>query len=206
MKDVVFDVDGTLWDSSESILKAWNGVFAKRGMAELCPADIHACMGLTRSEIGAKLFPTADESLRGEILGECFAAQKTVLEKEGGKLYPGVAAILPLLAEKGKLFIVSNCECGYIETLFAFCGIGKFFSGYLCTGMTGKGKGENLAILREKYALSDFVYVGDTHTDETACRQAGVPFVWAAYGFGRAKSPAAEIRSFRDLPAALARL
>ena len=37
----------------------------------------------------------------------------------------------------------------------------------------------------EKYGISSAVYVGDTQGDMEASYQAGLPFVWAAYGFGQ---------------------
>ena len=62
--------------------------------------------------------------------------------------------------------------------------------------MTGKNKGENLKLLMEKENLKNCIYVGDTRMDEVACRYAGIPFIWAAYGFGKSEKPAAVLYSF----------
>ena len=88
---------------------------------------------------------------------------------------------------------------GYIEKLFSFTGIGPFVKDYLCAGMTGKNKGENLKLLMEKENLKNCIYVGDTRMDEVACRYAGIPFIWAAYGFGKTEKPDAVLYSFSDL-------
>ena len=45
----------------------------------------------------------------------------------------------------------------------------------------------------------DAVYVGDTQGDADACREAGVPMVYAAYGFGDVKEPWAVIQSMGEL-------
>ena len=50
------------------------------------------------------------------------------------------------------------------------------------------------------------VYVGDTTGDRDAARLAGVPFVHAAYGYGRVPDPDAAIQAFRDLPEAVKEL
>lgn len=51
---IVFDVDGTLWDSSETVTKAWNLVFARRNLPPCEIGQIRDCMGLTLDEIGAR--------------------------------------------------------------------------------------------------------------------------------------------------------
>ena len=58
----------------------------------------------------------------------------------------------------------------------------------------------NLVLVLE---LKDYtekaVYVGDTAGDEQSARDAGIPFIFCAYGFGQAKSPDAIINSFEEL-------
>ena len=49
------------------------------------------------------------------------------------------------------------------------------------------------------YGIDNAVYVGDTAGDESAARYAGIPFVWAAYGFGKAKAPDGVIQTIGDL-------
>lgn len=203
---IVFDVDGTLWDSSETVTKAWNLVFARRNLPPCEIGQIRDCMGLTLDEIGARFFPDLSSGARSEILAECMECQRGILKEEGGRLYPGVKEMLPALCLKYALYIVSNCECGYIENLLSFCGLEPYFRGFLCAGMTGKKKGENLLLLKEKYAPGSCVYVGDTHTDELACRQAEIPFIFAAYGFGKAESPAASIGCFAEIAGAVDKL
>ena len=88
------------------------------------------------------------------------------------------------LAEKYPLFIVSNCQCGYIEVMIESSGIGPFIRDHLCFGETGTPKSETIRALMDRNDLKDVVYVGDTQGDADACRDAGVPFVFAEYGFG----------------------
>ena len=45
-------------------------------------------------------------------------------------------------------------------------------------------KGENIRLIMERNQIKDAVYVGDTAGDAQACRLAGVPMIYAAYGFG----------------------
>ena len=50
-------------------------------------------------------------------------------------------------------------------------------------------KGQNISLLMERNGIKSAVYVGDTEGDEKAARFAGIPFIWASYGFGKAKKP-----------------
>ena len=77
--------------------------------------------------------------------------------------------------------------------------------GFLCAGMTGKDKGENLRLLMAEHALKNCVYVGDTRMDEAACQKAEIPFIWASYGFGKPDAPAAVIKDFSEIPDLLER-
>lgn len=47
--------------------------------------------------------------------------------------------------------------------------------------------------------MKNCIYVGDTRMDEVACRYAGIPFIWAAYGFGKSEKPAAVLYSFPEV-------
>ena len=48
--------------------------------------------------------------------------------------------------------------------------------------------------------LNKAVYVGDTESDRIAAQTAGLPFIYAAYGFGKPKSFQAVIHSPQELP------
>ena len=200
IENIIFDVDGTLWDSCAAVAKAWNEVYKRRGLVRrFSEQDVSGCMGLTLPEISEQFFPDTPEALRREILRDCMETENRLLAKEGGKIYEGVKETLVKLSAVYGVYIVSNCERGYIEALLAFSGLGAYVDGFLCAGATGKEKGENLKILIAEYKLKNCAYVGDTRKDEIACKEAGIPFVWAAYGFGCADSPDAIIHSFAEL-------
>ena len=68
-------------------------------------------------------------------------------------------------------------------------------------GATGKDKTANIKALISRYNLSNPVYVGDTAGDCTATHAAGIPFVWAAYGFGEnSRGADYTICSINELP------
>ena len=69
-----------------------------------------------------------------------------------------------------------------------------------CIGRTGKPKSENIRLIIERNGLKAPVYVGDTQWDFDAATAAGVPFIFAAYGFGHVENTP-RIAAPAELPA-----
>lgn len=70
---------------------------------------------------------------------------------------------------------------------------------FLCFGQTGTEKDETIRTLMERNGLKDAVYVGDTQGDADACRKAGIPFIFAGYGFGDVPEAKVRISKITDL-------
>ena len=115
---IIFDLDGTLWDATYSILDVWNNVL-KNNYQEINKVitieEIQSIMGLTSEEIVERLLPNIDKKLGLKIFDECAAAECDYLRVNGGNLYDNVEEVLIELNKKYKLFIVSNCQNGYVE-------------------------------------------------------------------------------------------
>ena len=69
----------------------------------------------------------------------------------------------------------------------------------MCPGDTGLLKADNILLMRDKHNLINPVYIGDTKMDAESCKKAGVPFVFASYGFGKVEDYAAIIESPAEL-------
>lgn len=205
MDSIIFDIDGTLWDSTEPVAISWNQALAEHSSLNLT-VDAEMLSGLfgkTMTEIGNALFPHLNEVERMALLDKCLEYENRYLENHPGKLYDHVSETLEKLAARYPLFIVSNCQCGYIELLLNSTGLKSYFKDSLCFGQTHVSKGETLLLLMERNSLSSPVYVGDTQGDADACKAAGIPFIFAHYGFGDVPDPATSIHKFSDLEALL---
>ena len=194
MDGIIFDVDGTLWNSTDSVAESWNLAIREHSSLDITiDAEIlSGLFGKTMNEIADALFSVLPEKERLELLEICFDYENRYLEEKPGILYEGVSETLAELSEKYPLFIVSNCQKGYIEALLKTCGLSQFIKDHLCFGETQMPKSETLRTLMERNGLRDVVYVGDTQGDADACRKAGVPFIFAEYGFGDV--PGAKVR------------
>lgn len=199
---IIFDMDGTLWDSAENVAISWNIAIEQSGLSDkvLNAADIHGVMGRTMDKIADALFPELSKEKRMELLELCCKLENEYLAEHGGELYPKLEATLAKLGEDYPLYIVSNCQAGYIEAFLDYYGFWKYFKDIECYGNNFKQKGENIRLLAERNGLEKAVYVGDIQGDYDASMQAGVGFIHAAYGFGTINAEVPAIKTMAELP------
>lgn len=198
---ILFDLDGTLWDSTGSVIDSWNETISNYNEVKnkLTVDDMKSVMGLVIQDIALKFFPYLEEENRLKIIKHCCKNECKYLEKNGATLYDKLEETLKELAKKYKLFIVSNCQCGYLESFFEAHRLNKYFIDYENSGRTGLTKGENIKLIIERNSLINQVYVGDTEGDLKAARVASIPFIYARYGFGEVKEYDYVIDSFDEL-------
>lgn len=202
MDGIIFDVDGTLWDSTEVVAKAWNQAIADHlGLeANLTSEGLKSLFGKTMDEILLAIFPTLSTEDQHRLGEPCFEYENTLLAKEPGTLYPDVEKVFQALSETTDLYIVSNCQCGYIEVFLEVTGLGRYVKGHLCHGQTGLSKDQTILQLMNEHHLTDVVYIGDTLGDYDACKKAKIPFIFVTYGFGQAPDALHRISSISELP------
>ena len=115
--------------------------------------------------------------------------------------YMGAIKSWVALQDEYELYIVSNCQAGYIEAFLDHYGFWKYFKDIECYGNNFKQKGENIRLLADRNGLEASVYVGDIQGDYDASKAAGVGFIHAAYGFGTINEEVPAIKSMKELKA-----
>lgn len=200
-KGIIFDMDGTLWDSAPEVVDSWNRTVAQQGYERepITTEDMQNLMGRTMDEIARALFPGLDTAEREALLAKCGSDENEYLREHGGTLFPKIRETMEILKKKYHLYIVSNCQAGYIEAFLDHYGFGDLIEDIECYGNNNKPKGENIALLYQRNELDEAVYVGDIQGDYDASVQAGVKFIHAAYGFGTIRESVPEIACFEEL-------
>lgn len=199
---LILDVDGTLWDSTGLVAKAWTQAVRQGGIEgySVEAQQLKKLFGKTMEVIAQEMFPNVSKEQRDKLMELCCEYEHRVLcEDECAICYSGVTEGIRRLSRKLPVFIVSNCQSGYIELFLEKTGLAQYVTDTECYGNTGKGKGENIRLVAERNHLQHPVYVGDTQGDCDACDEAGVPFVFASYGFGDPDHMAARISRFEEL-------
>ncbi len=201
MKAIIFDVDGTLWDSTDVVAKSWNMAILDHTGTDpnYTGEQLTYLFGKTMKEIFENVFPEHSPEEQTRLGYICFDYENRLLETEYGTPYEGVVDTIKALSEKHDLYIVSNCQQGYIEVFLKTMGLNAHIKDHLCFGDTGVSKDQTILKLMERNNLTDVVYVGDTMGDYNACVKANVPFILAEYGFGEVPEAVHRIQKFDDL-------
>ena len=167
-KGILFDVDGTLWDSAAQVAESWNEVLARYPHlgVRITAQDMYDNMGKTMMDIGKTLFPGLAQEECRKVMEECMTYENHYLLTHPGVLYPEAGEIMARLSRQYGLYIVSNCQSGYIEVLLKSCSLREYVRDIECYGNTGLPKGDNIRMVVRRNHLERCFYVGDTHMDE----------------------------------------
>lgn len=201
-ESIIFDVDGTLWDSRALLADAYNVQLAKEGL----PADVTAerlkpLFGKTMTLLADGLFPEIPVPERYALMDRCILQMDKHLEAYASPAigYPNIRKTMECLAKKHRLFIVSNGQKGYPQMAAKKLELEDLITGYLSFGDTGLSKGQTILQLMDKHNIESAVYVGDTQGDLDACREANIPFIFTSFGFGQPEEYWAKADTFADL-------
>lgn len=199
---IIFDMDGTLWDSASGVAKSWTKVAQEKlpDKTVITEEAIKSVMGMTMDKLAGIIFPMLDKEKRMKLLEECCKYENEYLLKNGGILYPNLEETLKVLKNKYHLYIVSNCQSGYIEAFLKYYDFEKYFDDIECYGNNGLSKGDNIRLVVERNNIDFACYVGDIQADYDSSMEAGVEFIHAAYGFGKIDRNVPKINSFNELP------
>ncbi len=201
-ESLIFDIDGTLWDSRQLVAEGYNIQLEKEGLSHLAVTaeDLRPLFGKVMTEIADVILASIDPSERYELMERCMKTENDYLFANECKIgYPGVKETLEALSKKYRLFIVSNSQCGYPELCIEKLGLTDYIEGHMCFGDTGTSKGQTILTLIRKHNIGSCIYIGDTQGDLEACKEAGIPFIFCAYGLGKAESWDAKIDSIEEL-------
>lgn len=201
-KGIIFDMDGTLWDSAANVAKSWNEAAKKEGYEyNITAEDIMAVMGKPMDELAAIIFKNEPKEVYMKLLDICSTYENEYLRQNGGTLYPNLRPVMEKLKEQGyHLYIVSNCQSGYIEAFLDYYKFHDLFEDIECYGNNTKQKNENISLIVERNNLDKAVYVGDIQGDYESTTKAGLPFIHAKYGFGTINATVPAINSLSELP------
>lgn len=182
--------------------EAWNQAVADNSSLSVrfTPHDLTQLFGRPLDTIADIVFPSLEEKERYALIDACGEKEHQYLSASTQDLlYPGVAETIRKLSKSLPLFIVSNCQSGYIELFLEKTGLSDCITDFECPGGTGLGKGPNIRLVMKRNHLQSPVYVGDIEGDHIAATEAGILFCHASYGFGPVKNPDYVIHQFSDL-------
>lgn len=194
---LIFDMDGTLVNRIKAIKEAWTNSCKNHGWNKVfTDEDIKSIMGLRPRQMGMMMFPNLDPDIAQMQIEICTHEEIAYLLEHEGTSYID-RELFKTLASKYKIFIVSNCLEGYIETYLDNFNFNEFVIDSRNAG-NGKTKAENIKDVVKSYNLKNPLYVGDTILDYKSSCEAGIGFCFASYGFGNVENTL-KIKELKEL-------
>lgn len=181
---IIFDLDGTLLDTSEGIFNSVRYAEKKMNLPPAADCNLNKFVGPPPAEMYKEIYGLDEEqALQATKFHREYGRKKAIYE---AKLYPNVKNILKRLNEKGiKLAVATLKNQRIAEKILKEFGIAEYFS--VIVGMDEKEnltKADTLRISLHETGSKTAVLIGDSKYDALGANDAGVDFWAAMYGFG----------------------
>ncbi len=218
MQTVIFDLDGTLADTSGDLIAAANSCFRDMGLGDLLDPARDAGVALRGGKRMLTEGLTRADRYHADEVERWYPALLEAYARDidrHTRLYPGAMEAIEVLRGQGYgVGICTNKPEGLAETLLARLGIRDVFASMVGadTLPVRKPDPEPLreAARRAGGDPARTLLVGDSDTDRNTARAAGVPSVLVTFGPSGADmsalAPEALIGAFDELPGVVARL
>lgn len=212
---ILFDLDGTLIDSSPGILASFARVLAAHGLQAAVPLEA-SLIGPPLAVTLRRISGIGDAALLARLV-EAFKQDYDTAGYRDTRAFDGVAEGLARLAGAGaQLFIVTNKRIVPTLKILESLGLARHFTGVHTRDETepmapSKAAVTQRVLVRHGIDPRNACFVGDSDEDAAAARDNGLRFIHATYGYGAAgiqSRPDAVLEQFArlsDLIAALPR-
>lgn len=181
---LIFDLDGTLSDSSTGIARSINYALQHFGVPEMHEADLQPLVGPPLDTTFRELVPSASEADVDRLVGK-FRERYAEIGYAENQLYEGVDAALRALHERGqRLGVCTAKRVDFAERIITMFGLADCFA-FVDGGEIGRSKAEQLAQLAHARLIdADALMIGDRKYDIEAARANGLAAAGVLWGFG----------------------
>ena len=197
---IIFDLDGTLWNTLNATYEGVNEIFLKNNLEPLSKEHIAKGMGLNFSDIAKHYMPKLDKEIREQIMNQIIVKTREIILEKGANFYDGVNDIIINLSKKYKLGIVTNNNDEYVKTFLKVSNLEEYFNSYIGAASYNIEKNEAIKKLLDENNVTKGIYVGDTEKDMIESEKAGAIFIYAKYGFDKNLNSKYAINDIKELP------
>lgn len=181
---IIFDLDGTLWETINATYEAANIIVDKhKDLKSISKETIIKGMGLGTEENEKNYMPYIDIEQGVEYMKEISEKTSEIINKDNVTIYDGVIETIKSLSRNYKLGIITNNRNEYAKTFIKIANLAEYFTDYMGAASYNITKSEAIRRMVKKYNEKQNYYVGDIKKDQEATYEAGIKFIHAKYGF-----------------------
>ena len=197
VKDIIFDLDGTLLHSAPGILSSLH-----TAMSAAYPQGIDSLEKIIIGPPIAIMLNAALPDISESTISEISAAYRVSYDEYGWQdstLYPSALETLSWLKEAGiGIYLATNKPSVVTEKIISHFGLTDFFADVKCVCIddeecSTKSKMVNTILKKNNINVLNSILVGDTKSDGGAAFDNSLRFMWASYGYG-------SLQDMRDTP------
>ena len=210
---LVLDLDGTLVDSAADLTACANRMLERRSLPPMDASELRPMIGDGLRALAERILISRGVPPDGRAIS-AYMADYEAHSAEASRLFPGIAVMLQeALAAGWWLAVCTNKPVKPARTLLDALGIGDLFAAIGGGDSFASRKPDpahllgTIALARGRRELA--VMVGDHRNDVSAARGAGIPAIFADWGYGGPdmhRGASAVLADPLDVPGAAARL
>ncbi len=180
--DIIFDLDGTLWNTKASYLYAYKKALQKHPEIKTKFSDdlVLNTMGYTLDIVAKRLFFEVEDKV--QIMKECLMDSCYYLINNESTINEEFIKTITELKNNCRFFIVSNCPKEYFDVFFLKLNDNSLFTDYRYLTSTCD-KVKNIENLKTEYAIKDALIVGDSYIDYDAALKTNMLFGYYNKGY-----------------------
>lgn len=188
---ILFDLDGTLTDPEEGLVRSLNAGLREVGLQERSNEELRPCIGPPLRDTYEEYFGLSKEKTEQAIRGfRAYYETKGIFEN---RLYEGIEDVLDELQKAGKTLILATSKpTDFAVQILEHFGIDEYFDfvGGASLDETRTEKIEVLSYIMEEFQLvdaSELIMVGDRKYDINAAKYFHMKSVGVLFGYGTKK-------------------
>jgi phosphoglycolate phosphatase len=187
IQNLLFDLDGTLVDSSKTIIASIAFALRRMGFELSMNSSVEAVIGASLFDIFRNQFEMSDEQAYVAI--DLYREHYDSLNQEGTRVYENIPEVLPRLKKAGyRLFIATVKPTQIADKVLSDLDLRSWFDGIAGSSMDSerRDKSSIIAHALRKFDLDPLhsIMIGDRDQDITGARENGMPAIAVTYGFG----------------------
>jgi phosphoglycolate phosphatase len=188
LRNIFFDLDGTLVDTSLGVFRCYRYAFAKLDIPYPGDNTMQQFLGPPLREAFTRLLTTADNIVIEKAVA-IYRERYSPIGVFECTAYPGVPDLLSGLSTKGlRLFVVTTKAKPYADIVVKHLGLDRWFTDVFGAGLDGQfdDKAEMIQHILSTLDLDahETVMIGDRERDIRAGKSNGTRTIGVTYGYG----------------------